>query len=129
MMDEEFIKTANTIRRVVRECPWGKEQTLKKHINELRLELEELKEAFENKDLEELKGELGDVFYDSLFLLILAEKNHNINVEEVIRRVREKIERRKPYLFGDMEGKVKTREDVLRIWNEIKMKEKEIGLR
>ena len=126
-MDEEFVKTANIIRRIVRECPWGKEQDLGEHIKKLSGEVEELKEAFETKNLEEIKDELGDVFYDALFLLILAEKDYKINIEEVIRTVRKKIERRKPYLFEDM--KVETKEEALKIWNEIKMKEKEMGLR
>jgi uncharacterized protein YabN with tetrapyrrole methylase and pyrophosphatase domain len=119
----EFEKTKTTIRKIVNECPWGKEQTLEKHIEELKLELEELKEAFEKNDLEELRGELGDVFYDSLFLLMLAEKENGMNIEEIIKQVREKVERRKPYVFGDM--KVDTKEEALRIWNEIKQKEKE----
>ena len=124
-MDSEFNKTADTIRRIVKECPWGKDQTLKEHIKELRSELEELKGAFDNKDLEEIKSELGDVFYDSLFLLILAEKEHDVDIEEVIKRVREKVERRKPYIFGDMkpDSKNLSKEEALKIWNDVKKKE------
>ena len=89
-------------------------------------EIEELKEAYEKNDVKNIKEELGDVFYDSLFLLLLAEKENAMNIEEIIKDVREKIERRKPYLFQDM--KVDTKEEALKIWNEIKQKEKEMKL-
>lgn len=125
-MDSEFDKTKKTIRMIINECPWGKEQTLEEHLKELSSELEELKKAFEKNDIENLKEELGDVFYDSLFLLLLAEKENGMNIEEIIRDVREKVERRKPYLFQDM--KVDTKEKALKIWNEIKEKEKEMKL-
>jgi NTP pyrophosphatase (non-canonical NTP hydrolase) len=128
-MDNEFNKTTDTIRRIVRECPWGREQTMENHIERLNGEIEELKEALENNDLEELKGELGDVFYDALFLLIIAEKEKDVDIEQVIRKIREKIHRRTPWLFGDMVGKVHTKEEADKVWNEIKQKEKEMGLR
>ena len=121
-MKNEVEKTVLHIKRIIDECPWGKEETLEKHVEELMKELNELKEAIKKNDKKNLKEELGDVFYDSLFLLLLAEKENNINPMEVIKNVREKIEKRSPWVFGDV--KANTKEDALEIWNKIKQKEK-----
>ena len=85
-----------------------------------------MKEAIENNDYINLNEEVGDVFYDSLFLVMLAEKENGAKRDDTIRRVREKIQRRSPWLFGDM--KVDSKEEALRIWNEIKQKEKEMNI-
>ena len=119
----EFEKSITTIRRKVNECPWSKEETLKGHVDELLKEINELKEAIENNDEINLKEELGDVFFDSMFLLLLAERDNNVELEEILKNLREKIERRSPWVFGNM--KVSTREEALKVWNQIKQEEKE----
>ena len=58
-----------------------------------------------------------------MFLLLLAERDDNVNFEEILKNVREKIEKRTPWVFGNMKG-VKTREEAENIWNQIKQKEK-----
>ena len=125
-MDNEFEQLTDVVRKKITECPWGSEQTLKEHVEELLGEIKELKEAIENNDNINLNEEVGDVFYDSLFLVMLAEKENGAKRDDTIRRVREKIQRRSPWLFGDM--KVDSKEEALRIWNEIKQKEKKMKL-
>ncbi|NIO44175.1 MAG: nucleotide pyrophosphohydrolase [Candidatus Aenigmarchaeota archaeon] len=121
-MKTEFDKTLKTIRKKVYECPWSKEEEIKGHIEELLKEVKELKEAIEKNDKINLREEIGDVFYDSMFLMFLAERDESINLEEILKTLREKIERRTPWIFGNM--KINTREEALKVWNEIKQKEK-----
>jgi tetrapyrrole methylase family protein/MazG family protein len=126
-MDSEFEQLTNVVRKKINECPWGSEQTLEKHVEELVDEIKEVKKALEKNDNVNLNEEIGDVFYDSLFLVMLAEKENGANRDEIIKKVKEKIQRRSPWLFGDV--KVSSKEEALKIWNEIKRKEKETGLR
>lgn len=123
-MNEEYIKLKEDVRKIVKECPWGKEQTLETHSKELKKEVEELIEALKKDDKVNLKEELGDIFYDSLFLLLIAEKSNKVDIEETIKNVREKVRRRSPHIFGDV--KAETREEVDKNWHEIKKKEKEL---
>ena len=49
-MKSEFDKTLTSVRRIINECPWGKEETLERHIEELAIEVNELRKAIENND-------------------------------------------------------------------------------
>ena len=105
-------------------CPWDKEQTiqsLKKYIIE---EVEEVKQAIEAMDWDNLKEELGDVLYNIIFISKVAEKNKKFTIDDVIEGIHEKLIRRHPHIFGDEKAKSMTSEDVKKAWNEIKKMEK-----
>jgi len=104
-------------------CPWVKEQTIEGYKKELLSEIQELEEALKNSDDKNLQEEMGDVLWDILMFIFLVEKKKGIGADKVMRDIRKKIERRKPYLFSD-NIKVETAEDALKIWMEVKEREK-----
>jgi MazG family protein len=69
-------------------------------------------------DVEELRGELGDLLFQIYFLALLLEENGYGGLEEVARGVHEKLVRRHPHVFRDAEaasaGAVRLR------WEELK---------
>lgn len=110
------------IEKTLEKCPWAKEQTLEKLKNEPLSEAKELKQAIENKDIENIKEELGDMIYDSLLLAAIAEKTGICNRKEIVEKIILKIHRRKPWVFGN--EKIETSEEAVKRWFEIKSEEK-----
>lgn len=103
-------------------CPWDREQThrtLKKYLLE---ETQEAAEAIDNADDENLCEELGDVLLQIVLHAQIAKEREVFSIDDVIQGVSEKMIRRHPWVFGDME--VSTPEEGERLWEEIKRKEK-----
>lgn len=100
---------------------WTKDQTSIKHAKELFDEIEELKEAIKNNNIEEIKNELGDVLWDTLMLMHIFEEEGKFTKEDVINNTIEKIKRRKPHIF---ENKLITKEEEEIYWQKIKKLEK-----
>ena len=102
-------------------CPWDQEQTLLTLQPYLLEEVHELIEAIDSREPQKMKEELGDVLYTVIFVSQLAEKQGLFSLQESMDCIREKLIRRHPHIFGDV--KVTGTEDVMRNWEEIKMKE------
>ena len=94
---------------------------MRKQLDELKREIIELEEALDKDNLEE---ELGDVFYDLMVLMKISEEEHGFKMENIIENTRQKIIRRKPYVFGD--EKADTPEQAEVIWQRVKEEEKKL---
>ena len=103
-------------------CPWDKAQThetLRKYLLE---ETHEVIEAIDNKDMQNLKEELGDVLLQIVFHAKLAEQSGTFTMQDVVDTVTEKMIRRHPHIFGHV--KAESPEEVAANWEEIKKQEK-----
>ena len=103
-------------------CPWDKEQTHETMVKHLREECEEVIEAIENKDDENLCEELGDVLFQVVMHSQIAKERGAFTIEDVIDGVAKKMVRRHPHVFAGM--KIETEEERLAMWQNIKNKEK-----
>lgn len=103
-------------------CPWDREQTLESLKPCLREEVAELLEAMEG-DVEEHKGELGDVLMNLVFQAAIREQEGKFNIEDVAHEINEKLIRRHPHVFKERNSEISTKE-VLTNWDEIKKGEK-----
>jgi len=121
-MKQSFEDLVQMIKKNREKCPWSKEQEIEQHVHELISEANEVLEAVNNKDNENLKEELGDILFDTLFMCIIAEEKGMFKITEVIDNTKQKMIRRKPWVFGD--EKIETKEDAVRRWKEIKQEEK-----
>lgn len=121
---KEFDRLVDIIRILRGEngCPWDREQTLESLKPCLREEVAELLEAMEG-DIEEHKGELGDVLMNLVFQADIREKEGKFNIEDVAHEVSEKLIRRHPHVFKERNSEISTKE-VLSNWDEIKKTEK-----
>jgi tetrapyrrole methylase family protein/MazG family protein len=102
-------------------CPWDREQTLLSLQPYLLEEAHELIEAIDMQDPQKMKEELGDLLYTVIFVAKLAEKEKLFTLFDSIEAITEKLIRRHPHIFSGVQ--VKDSEDVMRNWEEIKMKE------
>lgn len=102
-------------------CPWDREQThqsLKKYLQE---ETEEVLQAIDQQDPENLLEELGDLLLQIFLHAQIAEEEGYFNMEDVLFSLSDKMIRRHPHVFG--EERAATPEEVTNLWEKIKQRE------
>jgi MazG family protein len=120
---EAFSDFVAVVRRLRRECPWDREQTHESVRHLLIEEAYEAVDAIDNRDWEDLKGELGDLLLHVVFHSEIAETTHGeFEFEDVVHAITEKLVRRHPHVFGDVA--VSGTGEVLRNWEQIKQSER-----
>ena len=105
-------------------CPWDRAQTHESMIKCLRDECEEVVEAIEKKDDENLCEELGDVLLQVLMHAQIASEEGRFTMEDVVNGLASKMIRRHPHVFGGAPT-ASTPEEGLASWKAMKEKEKE----
>ena len=121
MTGQKFDELMEVMRTLRKECPWDKEQTHDSIKAATLEETHEVIEAIDEKNYNELKGELGDLLLHIVFHSVIAEDNKTFNINEVIDSIKEKLVRRHPHVFGDT--KVENNNDIMRNWETIKLSE------
>jgi nucleoside triphosphate diphosphatase len=81
-------------------CPWDVEQTFETIAPYTIEEAYEVADAIQRGDLAELKGELGDLLFQSVFHARMAEEAGAFNIDDVIRGLVDKMIDRHPHVFG-----------------------------
>lgn len=104
-------------------CPWDREQTHESLKPMMLEEAYEVVEAIDEGDDEELLGELGDLMLQVVFHSQIAAEENRFTVADVIERIKSKMIRRHPHVFG--EDDAQTAGEVLRNWEAIKEAELE----
>ncbi|MGH9554942.1 MAG: nucleoside triphosphate pyrophosphohydrolase [Terriglobales bacterium] len=103
-------------------CPWDREQTFDSIKPYTLEETYEVLEAIDNRDWQELRGELGDLLLQVLFYAQMAQEDGNFTIDDVLDRLSEKLVGRHPHVFGNAQAD--TPADVLRNWEALKAEEK-----
>ncbi len=105
-------------------CPWDREQDHESIKNDAVEEAYELVEAINNKDVANIREELGDLLLMVLFHSRIGEDEETFTLEEVIDGIASKLVYRHPHVFDSR--KVSDSSEVLRNWDELKLAEKYI---
>ncbi|MEY2442474.1 MAG: nucleoside triphosphate diphosphatase [bacterium] len=105
-------------RRLRVECPWDREQDERSIVPHTVEEAYELADAANAGDDAKLLDELGDVLFQVYFLSLLLEERGAGDLGAVAEHCRQKLIRRHPHVFGDVE--VLNAGDVLANWDQIK---------
>ncbi len=103
-------------------CPWDKKQTPESVKSYIVEEAHEVDAAIRSNNPEEIKEELGDLLFMTLFMVHLFEEKNIFTLEDVSSRVCSKMISRHPHVFGTVE--VSSPEEVKRNWEKIKAQEK-----
>jgi nucleoside triphosphate diphosphatase len=103
-------------------CPWDREQTFDSIKPYTLEETYEVLEAIDNRDWDELQGELGDLLLQVLFYSQIASEEERFSIDEVLNRLSSKLINRHPHVFGEVTAE--TSADVLRNWEALKAEEK-----
>ena len=104
-------------------CPWDREQTFDSIKPYTLEEAYEVFEAIDNRDWDELPGELGDLLLQVLFYAQMGKDQGAFSIDEVLDRLANKLIDRHPHVFGDV--KAETSSEVLKNWQSLKALEKE----
>jgi MazG family protein len=103
-------------------CPWDREQTFDTIKPYTLEETYEVLEAIDNRDWDELTGELGDLLLQVLFYSEMAREQGTFSIDDVLDRLSNKLIDRHPHVFGN--GQADTPAEVLRNWEALKGEEK-----
>src|SRR3984893_8940195 len=103
-------------------CTWDQDQTFDSIKPYTLEETYEVLEAIDNRDWEELPGELGDLLLQVLFYAQMAKDDGKFAIDEVLDRLANKLVARHPHVFGDV--KAETSSEVLRNWEALKVEER-----
>ena len=123
--ERSFQRLVEVMSRLRRDCPWDRVQTTRSILPYLIEETYEVLEALESGSPDEVRGELGDLLLQIIFHSKLASERNEFDVTDVIDAVCEKMIRRHPHVFGDVEAT--TTDEVLRNWSRIKSAERSEG--
>lgn len=104
-------------------CPWDIEQNFNTIAPYTIEEAYEVADAIERSAWHELKGELGDLLFQSVFHAQMAEERGLFNIDDVANTMSDKMVARHPHVFGD-ENRDKSAEQQTRDWETIKAAER-----
>ncbi len=134
MADDTLIHTPNgglprlrAIMRALRDpetgCPWDIEQTFATIAPYTIEEAYEVADAIEREAWDELKGELGDLLFQSVFHAQMAEEAGLFSLDDIADTMSDKMVTRHPHVFG-AESRNKSAEQQTRDWEAIKAAER-----
>lgn len=104
--------------RLRRDCPWDREQDERSIVPHTVEEAYEVADAAIAGDDAKLLDELGDLLFQVYFLALLLEERGQGDLEQAARLIHEKLVRRHPHVFGDVEAETAGR--VRENWEQIK---------
>ena len=111
-----------TIMDELREqCPWDRKQTFESLRHLTIEETYELGDAILERNLEEIKNELGDLLLHIAFFAKLGSEEKAFDMADIAHSISEKLIHRHPHIYGDV--KVENEEDVKKNWEALKLKE------
>jgi MazG family protein len=103
-------------------CPWDHKQTIQTLRPFVLEETYEVLDAIDRDDHEALRGEIGDLIFEGVFLAQIESDEGRFSVVESLQAITEKLIRRHPHVFGSVKD-VTTPTQVLEQWEEIKARE------
>jgi MazG family protein len=103
-------------------CPWDREQTIETLRPFVLEETYEVLDAIDRGDHDDLRGEIGDLLFEGVFLAQIESDEGRFTVADSLREITDKLVRRHPHVFGSADG-VDTPRQVLEQWEQIKSRE------
>lgn len=123
---DAFRELVEVMAKLRTDCPWDREQTHQSLAQHLLEETYETLEAIDRSDLDALREELGDLVLQVVFHSNIAFEEGAFTVSDVLDGLREKLVRRHPHVFGDLQVAGPT--EVKSNWERIKRDEKGSGV-
>ncbi len=119
---DDLIEIMSQLRNPDGGCPWDLEQDFKSIAPHTIEEAYEVADAIDNNDMQNLREELGDLLFQSVFHAQMASEEQHFDLHDVIHDISAKMVYRHPHVFGDKSAT--SASDVNSIWDEQKSKEK-----
>ena len=116
---QAFLRLLDIMDDLREKCPWDKKQTMDTLSYLTIEETYELVDAISDKNLNEIKGELGDLLLHIVFYSKIASETNDFDITDVIHTVCDKLVERHPHIYGDVVAQ--TEEEVKANWEKIKL--------
>src|SRR5580765_5592703 len=88
-------------------CPWDREQTIESLRGFVLEETYEVLDAIDRSDHEALRGEIGDLLFEGVFLAQVEADAGRFSVSDSLRLICDKLIRRHPHIFGKTGSQVR----------------------
>lgn len=102
-------------------CPWDKKQTIESLRYLTIEETYELSDAILEKDMNEIRKELGDLMLHLVFYSKIASETNSFDITDVLNGICDKLVHRHPHIYGDVTAN--DAETVKNNWEKIKLGE------
>lgn len=117
----DLINVMAALRHPETGCPWDLEQDFKTILPYTLEEAYEVADAIDRGSMTDLREELGDLLFQSVYHAQMASENNSFDLHDVIHDVTHKMISRHPHVFGDKDAA--SAADVDAIWEVQKAKE------
>ena len=119
---EAFAELLDIMETLREKCPWDHKQTMESLRTLSVEEVYELGDAILKNDMQEVKKELGDLIMHIVFYALIGKEQEQFDMTDVLNEICAKLRYRHPHIYGEV--KVEDENDVLRNWEQLKLKEK-----
>jgi XTP/dITP diphosphohydrolase len=116
-----FERLLNIMDDLRKGCPWDREQTFESLRHLTVEEVFELSDAILEKNMDEIKKELGDIMLHIVFYAKLGEEQRAFDIKDVLEGISEKLIFRHPHIYGEV--KVSGADEVKDNWEKLKIQE------
>ena len=104
-------------------CPWDREQTLESLRSFVLEETHEVLDAIDRGDTDALRGEIGDLIFEGVFLAQICADAGHFTVADSLESIAAKLVRRHPHIFDPSGRPLDTPGEVHQQWEQIKARE------
>jgi nucleoside triphosphate diphosphatase len=104
-------------------CPWDREQTLESLRSFVLEETHEVLDAIDRGDTDALRGEIGDLIFEGVFLAQICADAGHFTVADSLKSIAAKLVRRHPHIFDPSGRPLDTPGEVHQQWEQIKARE------
>jgi ATP diphosphatase len=98
---DRLLRIMATLRDPVSGCEWDRAQRFETIVPHTIEEAYEVADAIARGDVDEIRGELGDLLFQVIFQARIAEEDGHFAFDDVARSISDKLEARHPHIFGD----------------------------
>jgi MazG family protein len=120
-LEQALLDLQRLTEQLRRECPWDRDQTERTIVPHTVEEAYEVADAALAGDSAKLLDELGDLLFQVYFLALLLSEKGKGDLAAVARGIHEKLVRRHPHVFGEVEADTPAR--VKENWDRIKVEQ------
>ena len=120
---EQLLEIVHVLRDPVEGCSWDSAQTHESMKECLTNEAQEVLQAIDNRDDQNLGEELGDVLLQVLLHAEIASERGAFEFPDIVQMLSDKLIRRHPHVFGE-EPRPNSPEEALALWKRVKEAEK-----
>lgn len=120
---EQLLEIVHILRDPKEGCSWDSVQTHESMKECLTNEAQEVLQAIDNRDDQNLCEELGDVLLQVLLHAEIAAGRGAFEFRDIVQMLSDKLIRRHPHVFGD-QPRPNSPEEALALWKKVKEEEK-----